>query len=151
MHNLDKLVASIADQPFRAIHKLYGSYHFPRFELSFIKMQGSPGANPASIAEIKIALRDSEIPEDFLQTAECKLAVADFLIRRFRQGIDAFAQQNRGKEGSGSFNTIALSQKMLNRDSVLFGDEAIYLRFSISLPAKGRAVAFLMPSRRGSC
>ncbi len=137
MHNLDKLVASIADQPFRAIHKLYGSYHFPCFELSFIKMQGSPGANPASIAEIKITLRDSEIPEDFLQSAECKLAVADFLIRRFRQGIGAFALQNRGKEGSGSFNTIALSQKMLNRDSVLFGDEAIYLRFSISLPAKG--------------
>ncbi|MDD5410415.1 MAG: hypothetical protein PHF31_03235 [Methylobacter sp.] len=77
MHNLDKLVAPIADQPFRAIHKLYGSYHFPRFELSFIKMQGSPGANPASIAEIKVALRDSEVPKGFLQSAESKLALAD--------------------------------------------------------------------------
>jgi predicted ABC-class ATPase len=135
---LHNLLASIADQPFHTIQKLRGSYHFPRFELSFLKMQGSPGANPASIASIKIALQDSEIPEEYFTTAECKLAVADFLIRRFRHGIDRFAQQNRGKDGSGSFGTIALSQKMLSRDSVLFGDDAVDLRFMISLPAKGQ-------------
>lgn len=138
MNTLQSLLASIADQSFHNIQKLRGSYHFPRFELSFIKMQGSPGANPASIASVKIVLQDSKIPEQFLQSVECKLAVADFLIRRFRHGIDRFAQQNRGKDGSGSLNTIALSQKMLNRDSVLFDDDAVYLRFIISLPAKGQ-------------
>lgn len=138
MITLQSLLTSIADQPFQSIQKLRGSYHFPRFELSFIKMQGSPGANPASIASVKIALQDSKIPDEFLQTAECKLALADFLIRRFRGGIDHFARQNRGKDGSGSFNTIALSQKMLIRDSVLFDDDAVYLRFIISLPAKGQ-------------
>lgn len=138
MITLQSLLTSIADQPFQSIQKLRGSYHFPRFELSFIKMQGSPGANPASIASVKIALQDSKIPDEFLQTAECKLALADFLIRRFRGGIDRFARQNRGKDGSGSFNTIALSQKMLIRDSVLFDDDAVYLRFIISLPAKGQ-------------
>jgi predicted ABC-class ATPase len=133
---LQSLLTSIADQSYQNIQKLRGSYRFPRFELSFIKMQGSPGANPASIASVKIALQDSKIPEQFLQTAECKLAVADFLIRRFRCEIDRFARQNRGKDGSGSFNTIALSQKMLIRDSVLFDDDSVYLRFIISLPAK---------------
>lgn len=137
MDKLQSLLASIADRSFQNIHKLRGSYHFHRFELAFIKIQGSPGANPASIASVKIALQDTKIPEKFLQTAECKLAVADFLIRRFRQEIDRFAQQNRGKDGSGSFNTITLSQKMLNRDSVLFDGDAVYLRFIISLPAKG--------------
>ena len=105
-------------------------------------MQGSPGANPASIASVKIALQDSKIPGEFLQAGECKLAVADFLIRRFRQGIARFALQNRGKDGSGSFNTIALSQKMLVRDSVLFDDDAVCLRFIISLPAKGQGGVF---------
>ncbi|MDI1229809.1 MAG: ABC-ATPase domain-containing protein [Methylobacter sp.] len=138
MYTLQALLASIADQSFQAIQKLRGSYHFPRFELSFIKMQGSAGANPASIAAVKIPLQDSKIPENFLHTAERKLAVADFLIRRFRDGIARFARQNRGKDGSGSFNTIALSQKMLIRDSVLFDDDAVYLRFMISLPAKGQ-------------
>ncbi len=138
MHKLQSLLASIADQPFQNIRKLHGTYHFPRFELGFIKIQGSPGANPASIASVKIALQDSKIPEDFLQTDECKLAVADFLIRCFRDGIARFALQNRGKDGSGSFNTIALSQKMLVRDSVLFDGDTVYLRFIISLPAKGQ-------------
>ncbi|TRW94626.1 ABC-ATPase domain-containing protein [Candidatus Methylobacter oryzae] len=138
MNKLHDLLASIADLPFQHIHKLRGSYFFPGFQLSFIKMQGSPGANPASIASVKISLADSQIPELFLQTAECKLAVADFLIRRFRGGIDRFARQNRGKDGSGSFNTVALSQKMLRRDSVLFAGDAVYLRFMISLPAKGQ-------------
>ena len=65
--NYMTLLASIADQPFHNIQKLRGSYRFPRFELSFIKMQGSPGANPASIASIKIALQDSQIPEHFFK------------------------------------------------------------------------------------
>jgi predicted ABC-class ATPase len=137
MNKLQPLLTSIADQSFQSIQKLRGSYHFSQFKLDFIKMQGSPGANPASIASVKIALQDSEIPKEFLQSAECKLAAADFLIRRFRQGIDRFALQNRGKEGSGSFSTIALSQKMLSRDSVLFIDDAVHLRFIVSLPAKG--------------
>ncbi|CAA9889598.1 ABC transporter, ATPase [Candidatus Methylobacter favarea] len=138
MKKLNKLIASIADHPFHAIQTLYGTYHFPGFEFRFIKIQGSPGANPASVASVKISIQESKIPEKFLQSAACKLAAADFLIRRFRLGIEKFARQNRGKEGSGSFNTIALSQKMLQRDSVLIDEEFIYLRFIISLPAKGK-------------
>ncbi len=137
MHKLLALLTAIANQPFQNLHKLRGTYHFPGFELGFIKMQGSPGANPASIASVTIALQDCKIPDAFFQTAESKLAVADFLIRRFRDGISRFAQQNRGKDGSGSFNTIALSQTMLSRDSVLLSKDAICLRFMISLPAKG--------------
>ena len=137
MHKLQALLTTIENQPFHNLNKLRGTYHFPGFELNFIKMQGSPGANPASIASVTIALQHSKIPEAFFQTTESKLAVADFLIRRFRDGINRFAQQNRGKDGSGSFNTVALSQMMLSRDSVLLGADAICLRFMISLPAKG--------------
>ncbi|MGZ5607633.1 MAG: P-loop domain-containing protein [Methylobacter sp.] len=142
MDSLHHLLAAIADRPFQNIRKLRGNYRFPRFELSFIKMQGSPGANPASIASVKISLQDSNIPEDFFRTAERRLALADFLIRRFRQNIDRFARQNRGKDGSGSFHTIALSQKMLVRDSVLFDDDAVRLRFIVSLPAKRQGGVF---------
>jgi len=60
--NLQPLLESIADRSFQGIRKLHGTYHFPRFELGFIKMQGSPGANPASIASVKIALQDSKNP-----------------------------------------------------------------------------------------
>ena len=133
---LGSLLKSISGQPYQKIQKLRGSFVFPQFTFQFLRIQGSPGANPASIATVKISRKASEVPESCFTTPHNRLALADFLIRRFNLGIDQFAQQNRGKDGSGSFHTIVLSQKMLERDSVLFGDKEIELRFIFSLPAK---------------
>jgi len=137
MHKLKKLIDSIANKPYSQIQQLTGAFQFPRYQFRFLKIQGSSGANPASIASLKVTIEASELPLQFLSSAHCRLAVADFLIRRFRQGIEQFSQQNRGKEGSGSFYTIELSQKMLERDSVLFSAQDIELRFILSLPGKG--------------
>lgn len=137
MKKLKTLLYSINDQAFQKIQKLRGNYQFPLFEFKFIRIQGSPGANPASIAKIKISISASELPEEYLSSFANRLATADFLIRRFKEGINIFAQQNRGRDGSGSFHTIELSQKMMERDSVLFSEQEIELRFIFSLPAKG--------------
>lgn len=134
--NLKKLIYSISDQSYQNIQKLRGDFQFPGYIFSFLKIQGSPGANPASIATVKVPIEDSQLPEQFLSSPSNRLAVADFLIRRFNQGIDKFAQQNRGKQGSGSFHIIILGQKMLERDSVLFTEDTVELRFIFSLPAK---------------
>jgi len=137
MHKLKKLIDSIANEPYPQIQQLTGDFQFPRYQFRFLKIQGSPGANPASIASLTVAIEASELPQQFLSSAHCRLAVADFLIRRFKRGIEKFAQQNIGKEGSGSFYTTELSQKMLERDSVLFSEQNIELRFILSLPGKG--------------
>jgi hypothetical protein len=73
------------------------------------------------------------------------------LIRRFNAAITEFARQNRGREDSGSFHTIALGQKMLARDSVLLGHETIEIRFVFSLPTKGSRGGSLILSKHGSC
>jgi predicted ABC-class ATPase len=138
MNRLNQLISTLADRPFHQVQALKDDYDFPGFNFRLIRVQRSPGAHPASIASVTVSRHGSAIPEAFLEAEDGKLAVADFLIRRFRQGIDRFALQNRGKEGSGSFHTIELSQKMLERDSVLIDRTAIELRFMISLPAKGR-------------
>ena len=138
MNRLNQLISALADRPFDHVQTLRGSYDFPGFNFRLIKIQRSAGAHPASIASVTVSRQDSAVPEVFLQTEDGRLAVADFLIRRFRQGIDMFALQNRGKEGSGSFDTIELSQKMLERDSVLINQAAIELRFMISWPARGQ-------------
>jgi predicted ABC-class ATPase len=137
MNRLNQLISALADRPYHQVQVLQGAYDCPGYKLRLIRVQRSPGAHPASIASVTVLRRDSVIPAGYLQAGDGKLAVADFLIRRFRQNIDRFALQNRGKEGSGSFATIELSQKMLARDSVLIDQAAIELRFMISLPAKG--------------
>ncbi len=137
MKKLKTLLYSISNQPYQKIQKIRGSFQFPHYEFKFIRIQGSPGANPASIASVKVSIESSEFPRQFLISSHSRLAVADFLIRRFKQGIVKFSQQNRGRDGSGSLNTIELSQKMLERDCVLFSEAEIELRFIFSLPAKG--------------
>ncbi|MFW5443614.1 MAG: P-loop domain-containing protein [Methylococcaceae bacterium] len=137
MIKLKRLFDVISAEPYQKIQQLRGAFQFPRYTFAFIKIQGSPGANPASIARVNFSIDESELPRQFLDTSFCCLAVADFLIRRFKRGIEKFAQQNRGKDGSGSFATIELSQKMMQRDTVLFSKNEIELRFIFSLPAKG--------------
>lgn len=137
MQNLKTQIESIADQPYRHIRKLTGSYKFPGFDFKFLRTQGSPGANPASIAAITVPVKATGFPNQFMAKSYYRIAMADFIIRRFKLGIDQIAKQNRGREGSGSFYTIELSQKMLQRDCVLFVDNDIELRFIFSLPAKG--------------
>lgn len=137
MKKLKKLIVSISEEPYQKIKKLTGRFQFSQYAFEFIKIQGSPGANPGSIATLKVPLETSQLPKQLLASSHTRLAVADFLIRRFKQAIDKCAQQNRGKDGSGSFHTIELNQKMLERDSVLFTKNHIELRFIFSLPAKG--------------
>lgn len=134
---LNSLIQSLSGTSYQSIQKLRGVFSFPRFTFQFLKIQGSPGANPASIATVKILQKASNLPELSFSTSSSRFALADFLIRRFNQGIEKFAQQNRGKDGSGSFHTIALGQKMLQRDSVLLNQQEIELRFIFSLPANG--------------
>lgn len=132
--DLKPLIASLADAPYQRINALRGSFLFPHYKFQFLKIQGSPGANPASIASVSIPIEASHLPK---QCLDSQLALADFLIRRFNQGMTQLVQQNRGKDGSGSFHTIELSQKMIERDCVLFSHDTIELRFIFSLPAKG--------------
>ncbi|MEE9338329.1 MAG: ABC-ATPase domain-containing protein, partial [Methylococcaceae bacterium] len=134
---LKTLITSLANAPYQKIQSLSGCFQFPHYAFQFLRIQGSPGANPASIANITLPIETCKLPKQCFVTPSSRLALADFLIRRFNQGIIKFAQQNRGKDGSGSFHTIELSQKMIERDSVLFSENTIELRFIFSLPANG--------------
>ncbi len=83
MKKLKKSLYSYYNQPFRTIQKLRGVFHFPRFDFNFIRIQGSPGAHPASIAMVTVAIADCGFPDKYFATSACRLATADFLIRRF--------------------------------------------------------------------
>ncbi len=134
---LKALITSLAGAPYQKIQTLRGCFQFPHYVFQFLRIQGSPGANPASIANITLPIETCKLPKQYFVSSFSQLALADFLIRRFNLGISKFAQQNRGKDGSGSFHTIELSQKMIERDSVLFSENTIELRFIFSLPANG--------------
>jgi len=85
----------------------------------------------------------AKFPEKYFNNELSKEALSDFLIRRFNKGIQKFAKQNRGAEGSGSFHTVELSQIIAKRDSVIIDGSNIILRFIFSFPSKvGRGGIF---------
>lgn len=129
-------IESVANRPYHFIKDLMGEYAFNDFRFQFKTIQGSPGAHPASITAITLKKTSLRFPQLCYSSDDQLLAFADFLIRRFSQGIKQFARQNRGIDGSGSFHTIELGQTMLQRDSVILTDNHIELRFICSLPAK---------------
>ncbi len=132
---LKQQLTTLANQPYRNIRNLKGNFQFARYTFQFIRIQGSPGANPASIACISVSRQDCNFPIDYFQTSPGQIALADFLIRRFQLAIQRYARQNRGKDGSGSFHTVLLGQKILQRDCILIKENTISLRFILSLPA----------------
>lgn len=138
MHQLLALFALLDSMPFGKIQQLHGTYRINRFELTFLRIQGSPGAHPASIGELSFNPAQAGFLDHCLISKESQFAVSDFLIRRFNLGIDRFAKQNRGKEGSGSFYVIQPGQKMLKTDSVLVSKENIRLRFIVSFPSTSK-------------
>ncbi len=138
MNRLITTMKALDLKPFRVIQSLKGTFRYPFFQLKFLRIQGSPGAHPASIAAIHLNPADYGFPVIFLQSRERKRALAEFLIRRFHEGIRRFARQNRGADGSGSFHTVELSQVMLERDAVVFNGNRLELRFIVSFPSRSK-------------
>jgi hypothetical protein len=68
------------------------------FTLQFEHIQGSPGADPASVAKVSVSNSVAGFPRRCFASSASQLALSDFLIRRFGNAIDRFARQNRGRD-----------------------------------------------------
>ena len=136
MKRLFNTIVELDKKAFGVIQRLKGVYRYPYFTLRFLRIQGSPGAHPASIAEITLEDKQISFPKRYFKDVISKRALSEFLIRRFNEGVRHFAKQNRGADGSGSFHTIELSQIMVERDAVAVGDDKITLRFIVSFPSR---------------
>jgi len=62
------------------------------------------------------------------------MATADYLLRAFRAGVGTHARQNRGHQGSGSFQSLSLPPQVLERNIVSFKKETVQIALHISLP-----------------
>ncbi|MCF6290160.1 MAG: ABC-ATPase domain-containing protein, partial [Desulfobacterales bacterium] len=133
-----KILEDLHRAPFGKIKgklRLGIDFSFDDFTLRFERIQGSPGADPASIIRIAVGKSVAGFHDALISSPARRLALSDFLIRRFREGIILFAQQNRGKDGSGSFRTIELSQSVLQRGAVEISGNEVALRFVFSFPS----------------
>jgi len=111
--------------------------------LRFKHIQGSPGADPGSVAELSLGTGYLGIPASVLSVQCRRLACADYILRAFQTGMAKFAAPNKGDEGSGSFQPLELPQQILERNVVDVSGSEIRIRFRISLPGSTRPPVIL--------
>jgi predicted ABC-class ATPase len=135
MRDLFSLFKRIDEEPFYTYERLSNTiYQADRYHIRFLKIQGSPGAFPASVCQLRVKIAELGLAEESLSNRPRQMATADYLLRAWQAGVTAHARQNRGAQGSGSFQPLSLPPQVLERNLVRFDQEWAYIDFCVSLP-----------------
>lgn len=128
-------LGALEGAPYDRYRTLAGkTFRLRAYRVRFRHIQGSPGAFPASVIDLDIHPAELGLPFAVLDGPVRRLAGADFLLRRLRAAIDACGQGNRGADGSGSFQPLALPQQILERNVVRLRPDLVRISLRISLP-----------------
>lgn len=140
MRRLEELfpfLASLEGRPYPFYKDLKGTWRGEGFDLRFVHVQGDPFATP-SVVEVRYPAKALEKLRVYRHPTG-KVAVEDFLLRalkaRFRH-LPFFG----GSGHSGRVFVEVESPKVLRRAGAHLGQEALYLRFRVGLPASGRRI-----------
>jgi len=138
MNSLFKLIQEIDKQGYKAYNRLKGTFTFPEFTLSFLKIQGDPFA-PPSIVKIHLTSSQHQYPERFLDP-KFEVPLGDFIIERFHEGIQKSHIPIVGSGNSGKIFISKNDQQLLKRSSFSLKGSSIELNFWLGLPAVGRRI-----------
>lgn len=135
IRDLYAILTELDGKPYQSYRQLlHQSFYHDRYLIRFTHVQGSPGAFPASVCHLMVRKHELRLPERSLSTIPRKRATADYVLRAFSSGVDTHACQNRGVQGSGSFQPPVLPPQVLERNLVRFTHHQVSIAFHISLP-----------------
>lgn len=140
MQRLRELLRRIDGRGYPAYRDLAGGRFRDRdLELRVDHVQGDPFAAPSRVALVR-PVGAVGLPDDLLATPGRRIAVADFLGRRFAAALDRRRGRRRGSGRSGAIGVDRPGQEVLERTSCLVGGGAVEVRLQVGLPAQGRRV-----------
>jgi predicted ABC-class ATPase len=135
IHELFALLGALDGQPFDGYQQLSGrTFEHEHFHIRFVHIQGSPGAFPASVCQLFLPSSDLGLAGRRCSTTPRKVATADYLLRAFASSAAIHARQNRGSQGSGSFQPLPMPPQVLRRNVVAFNEGSARIAFHVSLP-----------------
>ena len=139
MQSLLKLLDKIDGQGYKAYKSIQGEYRFPTFRLVIDHVQGDPFAEP-SRCRIFLPISSTDLPEQLYNNNIRRIALEDFLGRRFASMIEAMTRGRRESGHSGIFDMVCYGQQVLQRNALLINPPEIEVRFQIGLPDDDRRV-----------
>ncbi|WP_411842470.1 ABC-ATPase domain-containing protein [Salinicoccus sp. HZC-1] len=136
---LESVLNNLDGQKYGAYKQLKGIYQFNRFKLAVDHIQVDPFAPPSKM-RIIMDRETAGIPANLLDSKDKIIAVSDFLTRTFGESIQK--QKNATEMNSKNIKILIdrPGQEILERTSVVIGEDELEVRFEIGLPAAGRKI-----------
>lgn len=130
---------NIDRRSYPAYKALTGSWGFPRYALNIEHVQGDPFAAPSQLS-VTVEEKDAGFPRDCWDRPWARLALEDFLLRRFARQAARFSREAKGSGRSGVLSVTIPGQEILERTDCRLQNGRITLRFEAGFPANGRTI-----------
>lgn len=138
-NQLRQQLVSINRKSYPAYKGLKGAYKFPDYILSIDHVQGDPFASPSHIS-IQVSRARAAFPAFCFVSPVTRIALQDFLTRKFEEQVSDFSFRAKGSGKSGLISTTCCGQEILERTACQITDSEIILRFTVGFPANGRTI-----------
>ena len=136
---LRQQLSSIHRKSYPAYKTLKGIYDFKHFLLSIDHVQGDPFASPSHLS-IQVPAKIAAFPAFCFSAKNIRIAVQDYILRKFSQQLSIYNFKAKGSGKSGSISTSVCGQKVLERTACEISSDFVTVRFTVRFPANGRTI-----------
>ena len=136
---LRQQLSSIHRKSYPAYKTLKGIYDFKHFLLSIDHVQGDPYASPSHLS-IQVPAKIAAFPAFCFSAKNIRIAVQDYILRKFSQQLSIYNFKAKGSGKSGSISTSVCGQKVLERTACEISSDFVTVRFTVGFPANGRTI-----------
>ncbi|MCD6220799.1 ABC-ATPase domain-containing protein, partial [bacterium] len=140
MECLKEKLKRIDGKGYKRYKEIEGIYNFGFFTLIVDHVQSDPFAPPSKL-RIKISNNISKFPPSTFSSRSREVGLRDFLTRVIRNQTEIYSKRIKATGKSGIIEIVKPGQEILERNSVVFKNETIEVRFSVGLPSYGRKVS----------
>lgn len=137
---LRELLHRIDHKGYPAYKDTRGVYDFNGYTLFIDHVQGDPFAAPSKV-RILVSAKMAGFPTELFRDRPRKIALEDYLLRKFGQAVDKMSFQAKGSGKSGLIGVSCPGQEMLERSACqIRKDGSVQVRLEVGFPANGRTI-----------
>ncbi|MCD8241057.1 MAG: ABC-ATPase domain-containing protein [Lachnospiraceae bacterium] len=138
-NDLRTSLRAIDHKGYPAYKSLAGTYQFGNYMLSIDHVQGDPFASPSAL-HVEILHKNAGFPEAYYEKDCSRIALQDYLTRRFAAQVEEFNFKAKGSGKSGLRSISHCGQEVLERSACEICADRIIARFHVGFPAFGRTI-----------
>ncbi len=139
--DLRALLEQIDHKGYPLYKQTAGSYTFSEYVLNIDHVQGDPFAAPSHIT-IRVPGKTAGFPKDYYDIKHRRIALSDYLIRRFDKNAKQYDHLAKGSGKSGAIETCRPGQEVFERTACTIDEKTgnVIYRLHIGFPANGRTI-----------